>query len=111
MQTPEQTNTSVRNNTIHEITLPIILQKAVNLLQYPQQCLEILWKIVATNQYKAWEPAIDGRSKREQQQRQKSEYLENVKTYIVKMHRQHTCWPNSRELTDSMTEANQNTSE
>jgi hypothetical protein len=57
------------------------------------------------------EPAIDGRSKWEQQQRQKSEYLENVKTYIVKMHRQHTCWPNSRELTDSMTEANQNTSE
>jgi hypothetical protein len=48
-----------------------------------------------------------GRNKR----RQKSEYLENVKTYIVKMHRQHTCWPNSRELTDSMTEANQNTSE
>jgi hypothetical protein len=63
MQTTQQTNTSVRNNTIHKITLPIILQKAVNLLQYPQQCLEILWKIVATNQYKDWEPAIDGREK------------------------------------------------
>lgn len=65
MQTTEQTNTSIRNNTIHEITLPIILQKAVNLLQYPRQCLQILWKIVATNQYKDREPAIDGRSKRD----------------------------------------------